>query len=239
MRKTAFLLAVLLPAAPPLAAESTGTAKVEPLIKLEPAKPAMSEQQQTLYGLGVWLAQKVELFHLTADELKVVESGLKDAALGKKLQVELDVVGPKINELAQSRMKSAADKEKKTAAAYLEKAAAEKGAKRFPSGLIYRSVKDGKGDSPKASDTVKVNYEGKLTNGKVFDSSYQRNQPAEFGLGQVIPCWTEGLQQMKPGGKAALVCPSSIAYGDSGHPPTIPGGATLVFTVELLEIVKK
>ena len=86
---------------------------------------------------------------------------------------------------------------------------------------------------------MKVNYEGRLTNGTVFDSSYKRGQPAEFGLNQVIKCWTEGVQKMKVGEKARLICPSDIAYGDHGHPPTIPGGATLVFDVELLGISPK
>ena len=97
----------------------------------------------------------------------------------------------------------------------------------------------GNGPSPTTTDKVKVNYEGRLTNGTVFDSSYKRGQPAEFGLNQVIKCWTEGVQKMKVGEKARLVCPSDIAYGDHGHPPTIPGGATLVFDVELLGISPK
>ena len=87
-----------------------------------------------------------------------------------------------------------------------------------------------------ASDSVKVNYRGTLIDGTEFDSSYKRHQPAQFQLSGVIRCWTEGVQKMKVGGKARLVCPSEIAYGDNGHPPTIPGGATLIFEIELLEI---
>ena len=116
------------------------------------------------------------------------------------------------------------------------KAAKEKGAQKTASGLVYISLREGSGTSPKASDKVKVNYEGKLTNGTVFDSSYKRGQPAEFGLNQVIKCWTEGVAKMHVGEKARLICPSDIAYGDHGHPPSIPGGATLVFEVELLGI---
>jgi FKBP-type peptidyl-prolyl cis-trans isomerase FkpA len=81
-----------------------------------------------------------------------------------------------------------------------------------------------------------VNYRGTLIDGTEFDSSYKRNQPAQFPLSGVIRCWTEGVQKMKVGGKARLVCPSEIAYGDNGRPPTIPGGATLIFEIELLEI---
>ena len=109
-----------------------------------------------------------------------------------------------------------------------------------PSGLVYQSIKEGTGASPAATDVVKVHYRGTFPDtGKEFDSSYKRGEPTEFPLNGVIPCWTEGLQKLKIGGKAKLVCPSTIAYGDQGRPPKIPGGATLVFEVELLEIVKK
>jgi FKBP-type peptidyl-prolyl cis-trans isomerase FkpA len=119
---------------------------------------------------------------------------------------------------------------------YLDKAAAEPGAIRTPSGLIYRELTAGSGPSPKATDTVKVHYRGTLVDGTVFDSSYDRNEPAEFPLNQVIRCWTEGVQKMKVGGKSRLVCPASIGYGERGSPPAIPGGAALVFEIELLEI---
>ena len=119
---------------------------------------------------------------------------------------------------------------------YLAKAAAEPGAMRTPSGLVYRELRAGSGGSPKASDTVQVNYRGTLPDGTEFDSSYKRNEPAQFPLSQVIPCWTEGVQKMKVGGKAELVCPASIAYGDRGSPPVIPPGATLIFEIELLRI---
>ncbi len=119
---------------------------------------------------------------------------------------------------------------------YLDKAAAEPGAVKTSSGLIYTELRPGTGASPKASDTVKVNYRGTLTDGTEFDSSYKRNEPAEFPLDHVIPCWTEGVQRMKVGGKSRLVCPSKIAYGDEGRPPVIPGGATLIFEIELLSV---
>jgi FKBP-type peptidyl-prolyl cis-trans isomerase FkpA len=117
--------------------------------------------------------------------------------------------------------------------------AQEKGAKKLDSGVIYIEEKAGTGDSPKATDKVKVHYTGKLTDGTVFDSSVERGQPATFPLNQVIKCWTEGVVQMKPGGKAKIVCPSDVAYGDRGAPPKIKPGSTLVFDVELLEIVKE
>ena len=120
--------------------------------------------------------------------------------------------------------------------AFLEKAAAEPGASKTASGLIYRELRAGSGPSPAATNVVKVNYRGTLVDGTEFDSSYKRNEPAEFPLNQVIPCWTEGVQKMKVGGKSQLVCPASIAYGEAGRPPVIPGGATLVFEIELLSI---
>jgi FKBP-type peptidyl-prolyl cis-trans isomerase FkpA len=128
-----------------------------------------------------------------------------------------------------------AQREKALAGEYLAKAAAEPGAVKMPSGLIYRELTPGTGDSPKATDTVKVHYRGTLINGTEFDSSYKRNQPAQFQLNGVIKCWTEGVQKMKVGGKSKLTCPSDLAYGDQGR-PSIPGGATLVFEVELLGI---
>lgn len=115
-------------------------------------------------------------------------------------------------------------------------AAKEAGAVVTPSGLVYRSLKDGAGASPAASDTVKVHYRGTFPDGKEFDSSYARNEPAEFPLGGVIKCWTEGVQRMKVGGKAKLTCPAAIAYGSRGAGGVIPPNATLQFEVELLSI---
>ena len=115
-------------------------------------------------------------------------------------------------------------------------AAKEAGAVVTPSGLVFRSLKDGTGASPAASDKVKVHYRGTFPDGKEFDSSYKRNEAIEFPLSGVIPCWTEGVQRMKVGGKAKLTCPSSIAYGSRGAGGVIPPNATLLFEVELLAI---
>ena len=107
-----------------------------------------------------------------------------------------------------------------------------------PSGLVYRVLKAGDGASPQATDTVRVHYRGTFPDGREFDSSHRRGQPAQFPLNRVIPCWTEGVQKMKVGGKAALVCPATIAYGERGTPGgPIPPNATLHFEVELLGIV--
>ena len=121
---------------------------------------------------------------------------------------------------------------------FAAKAAKEKGAVKTASGLVYKSLVEGKGEKPAATSTVKVNYKGSLIDGTVFDASEKHGGAATFPLNRVIPCWTEGVQLMKVGGKAQLVCPPSIAYGDRGAPGAIPPGATLVFEVELLGVQK-
>lgn len=120
--------------------------------------------------------------------------------------------------------------------AVLDAAAKEAGALVTKSGLVYRVLKEGGGASPGSTDTVKVHYKGTFPDGKEFDSSYSRGTPIEFPLSRVIPCWTEGVQRMKLGGKAKLTCPSQIAYGERGAGGVIPPNATLVFEVELLGI---
>jgi FKBP-type peptidyl-prolyl cis-trans isomerase FkpA len=197
---------------------------------------APEETPKVLYALGVLMGQQVKILNLTSAELDHVKRGLSDAANGKKPEVDMPTYAPKLQQFGAARMKLAADAEKAKGAAFLEAAGKEAGAVQTPSGLVYKEMTAGTGPQPAASDTVKVNYRGTLTDGTEFDSSYSRNQPAEFPLRGVIPCWTEGVARMKVGGKARLVCPASIAYGEQGHPPAIPGGATLVFEVELLEV---
>jgi len=120
----------------------------------------------------------------------------------------------------------------------LVRAAAAKGAKVTESGLVYLSMKEGTGASPAVTDTVKVHYRGSFPDGKEFDSSYSRGEPASFPLNRVIKCWTEGVQRMKVGGKAKLTCPAAIAYGERGAGGKIPPNAVLQFEVELLAINK-
>jgi FKBP-type peptidyl-prolyl cis-trans isomerase FkpA len=201
------------------------------------AQALKTDDEKSLYAIGYVVGSRnLASLSLKPHELELVKRGLTDGATGKKALVEPEPQMEKINALVQARSSAAADKEKTAGRGFLEKAAKEPGAEKLPSGLIYKVLKPGTGPSPAPTDKVKVNYEGRLTNGTVFDSSYKRGQPAEFALNQVIKCWTEGVQKMKVGEKARLTCPSDIAYGDHGHPPTIPGGATLVFDVELLGI---
>ena len=169
----------------------------------------------------------------------MVDQGYNDGKTGAKAKVDPKERQQQISEFAQKRQHEVAAKtvgpEKEKGKVFVDKAAKEPGAQRLPSGVVYRTVKPGTGPSPKETDKVKVNYEGKLVDGTVFDSSYKRGQPAEFPLNGVIKCWTEGVGKMKVGEEAQLVCPSDTAYGDMGR-PGIPPGATLVFKVELLGI---
>jgi FKBP-type peptidyl-prolyl cis-trans isomerase FkpA len=180
------------------------------------------------------MARNVGQFDLSPAELEIFERAISDGAAGKPA-IQLDEWGPKIQGLAKMRQERVAAQQKLTSQPYLAKAAAEPGAVKTASGLVYREERPGTGKSPLATDTVKVNYRGTLTNGTEFDSSYKRNEPASFPLNHVIKCWTEGLQKMKVGGKAVLVCPAELAYGDQ-PPPGIPPGSTLIFEIELLEV---
>ena len=197
-----------------------------------------NDDQKTLYAIGLAVSQSLGALTLSEAELEIVKSGITDGALQHPPKVDMQTFGPKIQQFAQARSALAAEKEKKAGAGFLAKAAAEPGAKKTASGAIVKEMKAGTGPMPKSSDTVKVHYHGTLLDGTVFDSSVQRGQPATFPLTGVIKCWTEGVQEIKVGGKSRLVCPADIAYGDRGSPPKIKPGATLVFEVELLEIVK-
>ena len=198
-----------------------------------------NDEEKTLYAIGLAVARSLAVFDLTPAELEYVKQGIRDATEGKKPLVELAEYNGKIQALALSRRKAKGEKATASGKEFLENAAKEKGAVKTESGMVYQSLKEGSGASPTATDTVKVNYVGKLTDGREFDSSYKRGTPIEFRLDGVIKCWTEGLQKMKEGGKARFVCPASLAYGDAGAGDLILPGATLVFDVELLEVKKK
>lgn len=228
MKRNLLLLAAI---AITIGCSATGTPSVAP----EPK----TDEEKTFYALGLAMSRNLAQFRLTDSELELVKAGLTDGALDRPKKVELEVFGPKIQELAKTRAAAAGAESRKAGTAFLEKVAAEPGARKLPTGLILVEVKEGTGRAPMLSDTVKVHYTGTLTDGTVFDSSVERGQPATFGLGGVIPCWSQGLQLMKEGGKAKLYCPADLAYGDRGAPPKIGPGATLVFDVELLEIAKQ
>lgn len=194
-----------------------------------------NEQQKTLYAVGLAVSRSLAVFDLTPAELDIVKQGMNDALSGKKPEVELNDYNPRIQELARARRKAAGEKQVGAGKEFLEKAAKEKGAVKTDSGMVYTQLTEGKGASPKADDIVKVNYRGTLIDGKEFDSSFKRGKPLEFKLDNVIKCWIEGLQKMKPGGKAKLVCPPNLAYGENGAGELILPNATLAFEVELVE----
>ena len=196
-----------------------------------------TEDEKTLYTLGLLLGRNLGTFHLTADELDLVKSGLTDMVLKRPQKVDLDTYGPKVDALARKRGQELVEIEKEKAKKFLEQAGREPGAVVSPSGMVFKSVTPGNGATPSPTDRVTVHYEGHLVDGTVFDSSRKRNMPATFPLNGVIKCWTEGVGRMKEGEKAVLTCPAAIAYGDSGRPPTIPGGATLIFDVELIKVL--
>ncbi|MBT8135408.1 MAG: FKBP-type peptidyl-prolyl cis-trans isomerase [Gammaproteobacteria bacterium] len=196
----------------------------------------VSDQDKTLYALGIAIADSLEQYNLSETELEMVQAGLADRLGGGETAVDLGDYHAKISALARDRAATVAQKEKDASAAFVEQMAAQPGAQKFDSGLVVIEMQPGDGPSPKAEDTVQVHYHGMLRDGTVFDSSVERGSPATFPLTRVISCWTEGVQKIKVGGKAKLVCPSDIAYGDRGSPPRIPPGAALVFEVELLEI---
>jgi FKBP-type peptidyl-prolyl cis-trans isomerase len=197
-----------------------------------------TDEQKTFYALGLLLGDNVQVFDLKPEELAIVKAGMTDAVTGAKPQVDIDTFGPKVNDLARKRASAGADDAKRKGQEFADKVALEKDATKTASGIVMRTITAGTGESPTAADVVKVHYEGKLIDGTVFDSSIKRNEPAEFPLGDVVPCWTEALQLMKKGGRSQVVCPAALAYGDRGSPPVIPPGSTLSFEVELLDFHK-
>lgn len=198
-----------------------------------------SDDQQAIYALGATLAQMVQQYDLSPDEVDILIDGLRDGLLGKELKVDLTKAQARLRSLGQARQARVAAREEAAGKAFLEQAATHKGAERTESGLVIETIQEGSGESPGPHDTVRVHYTGRLRDGTVFDSSVKRGSPATFPLDQVIPCWAEGLQKMKVGGTAKLYCPASLAYGSRGAPPKIKPGAALVFEVELLGIPDK
>ena len=206
--------------------------------------PAADEVPKTLYALGLAIAQSLDVFQLSEAELQNVVNGLTDGVLKRPTKgIALDAFKAKIRDLAKARAAGVKDREKKEGEAVLAKAAAETGAAKLPSGVVYVEVKAGSGENPKASDKVKVHYHGTLRDGTVFDSSVQRGEPVEVYLQApskedprgAIPGMVEGLLKSSVGSKLKLYIPPHLAYGDDGA-QGIPPAATLIFEVEVLDV---
>lgn len=196
-----------------------------------------TDDEKTFYALGYKWGAQLKSLNLSPRELQSTIKGLSASIKDQKEEVDLQVYVSKIGVMAKTRTEAVSIKEiergDKFIADYLKN---NPKAKKTDSGLVYEEVTAGKGKTPKATDTVEVHYHGTLTNGNVFDSSVVRNQKTKFPLNRVIKGWTEGLQLMNEGGKIKLIIPSKLAYGNAGSPPKIPGGATLIFEVELFKV---
>ena len=195
-----------------------------------------TDEDRVLYALGVQLMLDLAPFQLSEKEVAIVYAGMK-AALTGKFEIDPAKYGEQIQDFAQKRVLARAEIEQQRGQAFVQKAAKEPGAKVSPSGLVMTIKTMGQGPKPQPNSTVKVHYRGTLIDGTEFDSSIGRGEPATFPLNRVIPCWTDDMTQLNVGSRARLVCPADIAYGNQGAAPAIPPGATLVFDVELLEIV--
>ncbi|HLE10878.1 MAG: hypothetical protein A2504_12035 [Bdellovibrionales bacterium RIFOXYD12_FULL_39_22] len=196
-----------------------------------------SEEDKTFYVVGHMFGGRLANLKLNEKEVAAINLGLADAAAGVKPAFDVNSYQPKVQQMFRDRMsqgsQSEKDKGKKFIEEFLKK---EAGSVQTASGLVYKVITPGTGKNPKETDTVEVHYHGTLIDGTVFDSSVDRGQKVEFPLNRVIKGWTEGLQLVKEGGKIKLVIPSDLAYGDAGAPDKIPGGATLLFEVELFKI---
>lgn len=207
----------------------------------EPGPDLKDLRQRASYAIGVDIATNMKRRKMDLDP-KALAAGLVEAFAGKpaltadEIQTTLMEFQKQEQGKAEARAKVAGEENAKVGAEYLAANAKKEGVKTTATGLQYKSIKAGTGKTPKASDTVKVHYTGKLIDGTVFDSSVERNEPASFEVDQVIPGWTEALQLMKEGDKWQVVIPSKLAYGERGAGSDIGPNSTLIFDVELLAI---
>lgn len=202
-----------------------------------PAGKLKTEEQKTLYGVGLVIARQLAVFNLTPRELKLVKRGISDGVLGRKPRVDFAEYSKKSQELGIARRNAYGKRLEAKNAPFMEKAANQPGAVKTSSGLIYLPLLEGQGSNPAEINTVKLHYRSTLIDGREMDSSYKRGKADEAPLNEFLKCLTEGVQLMKPGGKARLVCPSETGFGKEGS-GIIPPNATLIFEVELIEVKK-
>lgn len=227
------------------AAEAAPAANAAPATASNPA--FKNDDQKSAYALGASLGRYMEnslkeqeKLGIKLDKAQLI-AGVQDAFADKsklsdqEIEQTLQAFETRVKTAAQQKMEKDASENEAKGKAYRDTFAKEKGVKTSKSGLLYKVEKAGTGETPKDSDTVVVNYKGTLIDGKEFDNSYTRGEPLSFRLDGVIPGWTEGLKNIKKGGKIQLVIPPDLAYGKTGV-PGIPANSTLVFDVELLDI---
>lgn len=208
------------------------------LVSLSPVHAATTDDSQTLYTLGQLISRTLEAFDLSDADLKHVQEGLEDGVLGRASRVDLATEAPRLHALQAARKERVLQREREAAQAAVAAISRDDAGERTPSGIVLQALREGHGPAPTPTDHVSVHYEGTLVDGTVFDSSRARGEPATFPVKGVIACWTEALQRMRVGARHRVVCPPELAYGDRGAPPAIRPGATLVFDIELLGIVR-
>lgn len=212
-----------------------------PAADAAPAAAPQFTEAQILETFGWFVGRRMGLSELgfTTEQTDAIVKGIKLSATGAESPHKIDEIGPALDQFMQAKQAEYTAKQRKSSDDATARLFAElkekKGVVALPSGLHYEILKEGSGDYPKASDTVKVHYTGTLVDGTVFDSSVERGEPIEFPLTGVIAGWTEGVQKINKGGKIKLYVPYQLAYGEEGRPPTIPPAATLIFEVELLD----
>ena len=205
--------------------------------KKKPVYRPVTEKQKTLYAVGLVLARQLEVFDLTPAEFRIVRRGLNDAAKGRKPKVDFATYSRKSQELATARRDAHGKKLAPKVPEFMAHEAAKEGAVKTASGLIYQPVKEGDGASPAPTDKIKVHYRSTLIDGKEMENTYKSGQPDELVVNEFMKCLSEGIQMMKQGGRARMICPPETALGKEGN-GVIPPDATLVFDVELVEVKK-
>lgn len=205
--------------------------------KKKPVAKPLTEDQKALYAIGLVLARQIEVFDLTPAELRIVKKGFNDAARGHKSKVDFAKYSKKSQELATARREAHGKKLAPLVPEFMAREAEREGAVTQESGLIYQPIKEGDGAAPAPTDKIRVNYRSTLIDGKEVESTYKNGQPDELVLNEFMKCLAEGIQLMKQGGSARLICPPEISLGKEGS-GVVPPDATLVFEVELLEVKK-
>ena len=189
------------------------------------------------YALGIGIGR--QLADMGANDIVTEDfaAAMKDVLTGAELKIDEAEAQALVQEYLQKKGEEKVKAVKAEGENFLAENAKKEGVVTLPSGLQYQVLKEGNGKSPKATDQVKCHYEGTLINGKIFDSSYRRNEPATFPLNGIIAGWTEGLQLMKEGAKYRFFIPFNLAYGTRGAGQDIPPYAALIFDVELIEVI--